>query len=347
MTKKQIWIVAGAALAIAVAAYAQTGGHGSHNDRGNAGANGQGVNRSGWQGNPSYSQGSDPNALQSTSPDYGEDDQEVYQSVWPGNAPNAAAFPQGGERDSHGRRHHWHANRWKAGAGDRWTIGDWTVDGTWDNGESHYSLTASAPPDDLHGPDLFLRCRDGQFDLSLIDQREHAHGLYAILIMTDKSAPGIVLRVRRGDAEWYGNATVAAAVAEHALANAGKVYVRLKYERGTIDDESYDFKDLASGKPQLYRVCPPPARAQWTYDADRDGGRRHGDDGRNWRYGHGRHDGRDGHDGGDWHDSHGRYWHSRWPQPPINPPRYRDLTQERDIHDQHKAATKNDGRTGQ
>jgi hypothetical protein len=331
MTKKQILIIAGAALAIAAAAYAQTGGLGPHGDRGNATAAGQGGNQNSWQGNPSYGQGGDPNALQGTPPNYGEDDQDTYQSVWPGNAPNAAAYRQGSDRDSRGRHRHWHRNRWKAGAGDRWTIGDWTVDGTWENGESHYSLTASAPPDDLHGPDLFLRCRDGQFDLSLIDERERARGLYAILVMTDKSAPGIVLRVRRGDPEWYGHATVAAAVAEHALANAGKIYVRLKYQRGGIDDESYDFKDLAIGKPQLYRVCPPPPRAQWTYDADRDGGRRHG---------------RDGHDGRDRHDDHDRYWRPRWPQPPINPPRYRDLTQERDIRDQHKAATKNDDRTG-
>ena len=332
MTKKQILIVAGAALAIAAAAYAQTGGLGSHGDRGNAGAYGQGGNQNGWQGSPSFGQGGDPNALQGTPPNYGEDDQEAYQSIWPGKAPSAAASRQGGNRDWHSGRRHWHHNRWKAGAGDRWTVGDWTVDGTWENGESHYSLTASAPPDDLHGPDLFLRCRDGQFDLSLIDEREHAHGLYAILVMTDKSAPGIVLRVRRGDPEWYGNATVAAAVAEHALANAGKIYVRLKYQRGGIDDESYDFKDLASGKPQLYRVCPPPPRAQWTYDADRDGVRRHG---------------RDDHIGRDRHDDHDRYWRPRWPQPPINPPRYRDLTQERDIRDQHRAATKNGGQTGQ
>ena len=79
-------------------------------------------------------------------------------------------------------------------------------------------------------------------------------------------------------------------------------------------------------------VCPPPPRAQWTYDADRDGIRRHG---------------RDDHIGRDRHDDHDRYWRPRWPQPPINPPRYRDLTQERDIRDQHRAATKNGGQTGQ
>jgi hypothetical protein len=345
MTKTQI-LIAGAALVIAAAAYAQTGGHGSHGARENAGVYSQGGNQNGRQGNPSYGQGGDPNALQGTPPNYGEDDQEAYQSVWPGSAPNEAAYRRGGDRDSHGGRRHWHHNRWKAGAGDRWTIGDWTVDGAWENGESHYSLTASAPPDDLHGPDLFLRCRDGQFDLSLIDEREQARGLYAILVMTDKSAPGIVLRVRRGDPEWYGHATVAAAVAEHALANAGKIYVRLKYERGGIDDESYDFKDLAIGKPQLYRICPPPPRAQWTYDADRDGDRRHGHDGYD---GHERRDGHDRHnsyDGRDRRHGHDRHWHPQWRPPPINPPRYRDLTQERDIRDQHKAAMKNGGRTG-
>jgi hypothetical protein len=340
MTRKQI-LIAGAALLIAAAAYGQTHDQGSHGERGNAGAFGQGGNQNGWQGSPSYGQGGDPNALQGTAPSYGEDDQESYQSVWPGNAPNAAATRQGGDRNAPGGRHHWRGNRWKAGAGDRWTVGDWTVDGTWENGESHYSLTASAPPDDLHGPDLFLRCRNGQFDLSLIDEREHGRGLYAILVMTDKSAPGIVLRVRRGDPEWLGNATVEAAVAEHALANAGKIYVRLKYARGVVDDESYDFKDLASGKPQLYRVCPPPPRAQWTYDADRDGGRRHGRDGDDG------HERRDGHDDHDRHDGHDRYWRPQWPQPPIDPPRVRSLTQEQTIRDQHQRATGRAGQGGQ
>jgi hypothetical protein len=317
-------IAAGAAMARAAVAYAQTGNHESRQGNpANAGASGQ---------------GGDPNSLQGTPPNYGEDDQDAYQSVWPGNAPNEAGFRQGGDRDSHGGRHHWRGNRWRAGAGDRWTIGDWTVDGTWENGQSRYSLTASAPPDDLHGPDLFLRCRNGEFDLSLIDEREHARGLYAILVMTDRSSPGIVLNVRRGEQEWYGNATVAAAVAEHAIANAGKIYVRLKYRGGVIDDESYDFKDLAVGKPQLYRVCPPPPRAQWTYDADRDGGRRHDRDGYDGRDRHDRHDRRDRHDRQD------EYW--QWPQPPMNPPRYRDLTQERDIRDRHERAVGRGGRTG-
>jgi len=318
MTRKQI-LIAGAALLIAATAYAQTRDQGSHGDRGNAGAFGQGNGQGG------FGQGGDPNTLQGSPPNFGEDDQDTYQSIWPGKAPNEAATRQRGDRDLHRDRRHWHQNRWKAGAGDRWTVGDWTVDGAWENGESHYSLTASAPPDDLHGPDLFLRCRDGQFDLSLIDERERGRGLYAILVMTDKSAPGIVLRVRRGDPEWYGNATVAAAVAEHALANAGKIYVRLKYERGGIDDESYDFKDLASGKPQLYRVCPPPPRAQWTYDADRDRGRRHE---------------RDDRDSYDRRGDHDRYWHPQWPQPPIDPPRVRSLTQEQTIRDEHKSATR-------
>jgi len=104
-----------------------------------------------------------------------------------------------------------------------------------------------------------------------------------------------------------------------------KIYVRLKYERGGIDDESYDFKDLASGKPQLYRVCPPPPRAQWTYDADRDRGRRHE---------------RDDRDSYDRRGDHDRYWHPQWPQPPIDPPRVRSLTQEQTIRDEHKSATR-------
>jgi hypothetical protein len=161
--------------------------------------------------------------------------------------------------------------------------------------------------------------------------------------MTDKSAPGIVLRVRRGNPEWYGNATVAAAVAEHALANAGKVYVRLKYEGGGIDDESYDFKDLASGKPQLYRVCSPPPRAQWTYDADRDGGRYGRDD----HDGHDRRDGYDGHERHDRRDGHDRYWRPLWPLPPMDPPRVRSLTQEQTIRDQHKRAIGKAGQGGQ
>jgi hypothetical protein len=242
---------------------------------------------------------------------------------------NAQAYDQdrGGDRDARGEQDLRHGNRWESGTGDRWTIGDWTVDGDWERGKSSYSLTASAPPDDLHGPDLFLRCRDGKFDLTFIDDGSRWRGLYAILVMTNRSAPGIVLRVRRDDPEWLGNATVEASSAEHALANARKIYVRLRYERGGDKDYSYDFKDLAIGKPQLYHVCPPPPRGQWTDEADVDGGRRHG---RDWQ------DGRDWHDG---YDRYDRHWRPRWPQPPINPPRYRDLTQEQDIGDQHREAT--------
>jgi hypothetical protein len=103
----------------------------------------------------------------------------------------------------------------------------------------------------------------------------------------------------------------------------------LKYRNGVIDDESYDFKDLAVGKPQLYRVCPPPPRAQWTYDADRDG--------RDRRDGHDRRGGRDGHDR---HEGRGEQWQ---PQPPIDPPRVRSLTQEQDIRSEHEKALRGRG----
>jgi hypothetical protein len=276
MTRRQI-LVAGAILAVAAAAYAQTRDHGFYGEHG-----------------------------------------------------NAAAFDQGGDRDARGEQNRRYGNRWEAGSGDRWTIGDWTVDGDWERGKSRYSLTASAPPDDLHGPDLFLRCRDGKFDLTFIDEGSRLSGLYAVLVMTNRSAPGIVLRARRGDPEWLGNASVEAASAEHALANARKIYVRLRYERGGDKDYSYDFKDLAIGKPQLYSVCPPPPRGQWTDEADVDGGRRHG---RDWQ------DDRDRYDGYDRYDRRDRHWRPQWPQPPINPPRVRSLTQEQNIRDQHKKAT--------
>ena len=250
-----------------------------------------------------------------------------------GDRGNEAAYDRGGDRDGRGEQDLRFGNRWESSSGDRWTIGDWTVDGDWENGKSRYSLTASAPPDDLHGPDLFLRCRDGKFDLTFIDEGSRWRGLYAILVMTNRSAPGIVLRTRRGDPEWLGNASVEAASAEHALASARKIYVRLRYERGGDKDYSYDFKDLAIGKPQLYSVCPPPPRGQWTDEADVGGGRRHGRDWRDDRDRHGDYDNRNGYDRYDGH------WRPSWPQPPINPPRYRDLTQERDIGDQHKKAT--------
>ena len=169
MTRKQI-LIAGAALLIAATAYAQTRDQGSHGDRGNAGAFGQGNGQGG------FGQGGDPNTLQGSPPNFGEDDQDTYQSIWPGKAPNEAATRQRGDRDLHRDRRHWHQNRWKAGAGDRWTVGDWTVDGAWENGESHYSLTASAPPDDLHGPDLFLRCRDGQLAPEVLERLERGSG---------------------------------------------------------------------------------------------------------------------------------------------------------------------------
>ena len=106
-----------------------------------------------------------------------------------GDRGNEAAYDRGGDRDGRGEQDLRFGNRWESSSGDRWTIGDWTVDGDWENGKSRYSLTASAPPDDLHGPDLFLRCRDGKFDLTFIDEGSRWRGLYAILVMTNRSAP--------------------------------------------------------------------------------------------------------------------------------------------------------------
>jgi len=96
MTRKQI-LIAGAALLIAATAYAQTRDQGSHGDRGNAGAFGQGNGQGG------FGQGGDPNTLQGSPPNFGEDDQDTYQSIWPGKAPNEAATRQRGDRDLHSR----------------------------------------------------------------------------------------------------------------------------------------------------------------------------------------------------------------------------------------------------
>jgi hypothetical protein len=309
-------LVAGAALAIAAAAYAQTG---DHNDGRNKHEHSGGASQGSGYGASSYGQSGGYG--QSSGYGYGQGSSGYGQSYGQssGTGPHDADH---GDRSAQ--------SGGAGGGGDRWTAGDWVVDGRWERNDNHYSLTATAPPDELHGPDLFLRCRDGHFDLSLIGDSDppHYRGLYSMMVMTDRSAPGVVLRVTRGDPEWIGESTVLATSAEYPLSNATQIYVRLRYERGGTRDYTYNFKDLQSGKQQLYNVCkPPPASQPWDSIADRGGrGGRDGYDGDDRR------DGRDGHGGRDWHH------HPNWPVIPMNPPRYRDLTQERDIHDQHEKA---------
>jgi hypothetical protein len=249
-----------------------------------------------------------------------------------------------------------------------WTVGDWTVHGRWNGVESHYSLIASVPPFGISGPDLLLRCRDGRFDLTLLADPldRHRRGLHTVLIKTD-SHNGLVLRARRDEDGWTvgeGAVTVDAATAEHAIASATLIFVRLKYDDGARKDYVYGFANLAVGKPQLYNVCRPQkprdyeeelgARRGWPAPslyvwADEDGtgwpvgypeegwrGDEHWRGDENWR--------EPGYRDRDRRDGHGIY-DSRWrwrfgPQPPINPPRYRSLSQEKTIKIEHKDAEK-------
>jgi hypothetical protein len=298
----------------------------------------------------------------------------------------------------------------------RWSASDWIVEGRWDAYGSRYSLTASAPPADLHGPDLLLRCRDGHFDLSLIGDpnSRDVEGLYDIDVSTDKSY-GSVLSLTRDDAIWSDDVTVPADTAEFALADAKQIIVTVGYRQGGFRTYTYNFKNLAAGKPQLYRVCngyPQPYYGDNGYpttpyggDGYHDGGNYQssqpyndsyqttpsnggyssgGDNysgggydnyhsGDNYSSGNG-HDNyrsggapyatidgyndrpRDGRgynnyppDGGHYDDR--RHWHPKLkpippekPAAPINPPRYRSLTQEQDIRSQHKKAVQ-DGKS--
>jgi len=243
-------LVAGAALAIAAAAYAQTG---DHNDSRNKHEHSGGASQGSGYGASSYGQSGGYG--QSSGYGYGQGSSGYGQSYGQssGTGPHDADH---GDRSAQ--------SGGAGGGGDRWTAGDWVVDGRWERNDNHYSLTATAPPDELHGPDLFLRCRDGHFDLSLIGDSDppHYRGLYSMMVMTDRSAPGIVLRVTRGDPEWIGESTVLATSAEYPLSNATQIYVRLRYERGGTRDYTYNFKDLQSGKQQLYNVCKPPPASQ-------------------------------------------------------------------------------------
>jgi hypothetical protein len=257
-----------------------------------------------------------------------------------------------------------------------WSVGDWTVHGRWNGVENHYSLTATTPPFGISGPDLILRCRDGRFDLTLLADplERHRYGLHTVLIKTD-SHNGLVLRVRRDENGWTigeGAVTVDAATAEHAIASATLIFVRLKYDDGAHKDYVYGFANLAVGKPQLYNVCRP----QKPRDYDEEAGARHGwpppslyiwadDDGTGWpvyardedwrgdeRWQGDDHWQGDGHRHGDdhWRGDRDRrdgedLYHSPWrwrfgPQPPINPPRYRSLSQEKTIKIEHKDAEK-------
>jgi hypothetical protein len=303
------------------------------------------------------------------------------------------------------------------GGSGRWSASDWTVEGRWDAYGSHYSLTASAPPADLHGPDLFLRCRDGHFDLSLIgdSDSQYVEGLYDIDVSTDKSY-GSVLALTRDDPIWADDVTVPADTAEFALADAKQIVVTVGYRQGGFRTYTYNFKNLAAGKPQLYRVCngyPQPYYGNNSYPTTpytgSGGGYQEGgtypssqpysnsyattpsnggyssggdnyssDNGYNNRQSGGGYDnyrsggapyatidGYNDHarsgegyndrarDGGGYNDhardggynDYRRPWHPK-PRPPekppgpINPPRYRSLTQEQDISSQHKKALK-------
>ena len=313
----------------------------------------------------------------------------------------------------------------RAGGG-RWHASDWTVEGRWDAYGSHYSLVASAPPADLQGPDLFLRCRDGHFDLSLIgdSNSQYVEGLYDIDVSTDKSY-GSVLSLTRDDAIWADDVTVPADTAEFALADAKQIIVTVGYRHGGYRTYTYNFKNLAAGKPQLYRVCngypqpyygnngypttpyngsgggyqqggnypssqpygngyattpsngdsyaTTPSNGGYSsgggYDSYRSGGNSGGGND-NYRSGGAPYATIDGYNdrsrnGGGYNDyprsggsdyprnggnsDYRRPWHPK-PRPPekppapINPPRYRSLTQEQDISSQHKKALK-DGKS--
>ena len=311
----------------------------------------------------------------------------------------------------------------RAGGG-RWSASDWTVEGRWDSYGSHYSLTASAPPAELQGPDLFLRCRDGRFDLSLIgdSNSQYVEGLYDIDVSTDKSY-GSVLSLTRDDAIWSDDVTVPADTAEFALADAKQIVVTVGYRHGGYRTYTYNFKNLAAGKPQLYKVCtgypqpyygnggyptPPyggsayqqggdypssepynnsyattPSNGGYSsgggnysgggYDNNRSGGNYSSGGGYDYnRSGGAPYATIDGYNdrprnGGGYNDrsrngegyndyprngksyDYRRPWHPK-PRPPekppapINPPRYRSLTQEQDISSQHKKAVK-DGKS--
>ena len=171
-------------------------------------------------------------------------------------------------------RHHWeipglsdgnHQNGDnKSGAG-RWHAGDWVVEGRWDGYMSRYSLTAWAPPADFQGPDLVMRCRDGQFDISLIGDPypQQVGGVYSIEITTDKSGSPVI-GMMRDDPVWSNDITVPAQPAIFALATARQIFVSLKYSQGGDRRYTYNFRNLAAGKEQLFNVCgrwvpPPPA----------------------------------------------------------------------------------------
>lgn len=318
------------------------------------------------------------------------------------------------DNDKHGGQH---GDDNRPGTG-RWHAGDWIVEGRWDGYMSRYSLTAWAPPSDFQGPDLIMRCRDGQFDISLIGDPypQQAGGLYSIEITTDRSA-GAVLSMTRDDPDWSNDITVPAQSAVFALATAKRVFVALKYSQGGDRAYTYNFRNLVAGKEQLFNVCgrwmPPPysngggfgAPTSYTneggygttpysgggtmatppfanggYDSSgtgyNNGGYNSGSNGAGGYSSYpstgGSYPSNGGYNNGYpaaggyncYPDSGGRSWyqpgsgycppgyhHRPWhpkPKPipnppiPINPPRYRSLTQEQDIAGQHEKALKDE-----
>lgn len=329
---------------------------------GQSGYGGYGQSGYGQSGYGSYGQGG-YGYDQSGYGQYGQGGGYPATNNWMGqngfdqNGYNQSAFGPYGQPQSNAPSNAEQNMQWQE---QTWTVGDWTVHGRWNGVESHYSLSAIATPFGLSGPDLVLRCRDGRFDVTLLgDPADRRHrGLSTVLVKTD-SRRDLVLRARRDDEGWYAGdyaVTLNGASAEHAIASSTLVFVRLKYEGGEHRDYVYGFANLAVGKPQLYNVCHPEQEHDYAAEdygqghrppeslyiwADDDGPgmwSRYGEDG--WRDVGYRDDGfrRDGHDG------HGPGFRDRWPwrfgpQPPVNPPRYRSLSEEKTIKIEHKADT--------